>query len=111
MVLARVLISKDEKKKTDNPSEEDNIAPFPTKRPQVLKADVIRFQNNKEKWIAFIGKIDDRPYEIFTGLADDEDGILLPRWVNEGFIIKNKDEQGNTRYDFQYVNQRGYKQR
>lgn len=104
-----VLISKDEKKKTDNPSEEDTIAPFPTKRPQVLKADVIRFQNNKEKWIAFIGKIDDRPYEIFTGLADDEDGILLPRWVNEGFIIKNKDEQGNTRYDFQYVNQRGYK--
>ena len=67
------------------------------------------FQNNKEKWIAFIGKIDEQPYEIFTGLADDEDGILLPRWVNDGFIIKNRDEKGNSRYDFQYVNPRGYK--
>ena len=70
---------------------------------------MVRFQNNKEKWIAFIGKIDDRPYEIFTGLADDEDGILLPRWVNDGYIIKNRDENGNSRYDFQYQNQRGYK--
>src|SRR5690554_7062589 len=77
--------------------------------PQVLDCDIVRFQNNKEKWIAFIGKIEDRPYEIFTGLADDEDGILLPRWVNDGFIIKNRDEKGNSRYDFQYVNQRGYK--
>lgn len=103
-----VLISND--KKEDKKEEtEIKTSAFPIKRPQVLEADVVRFQNNKEKWIAFIGKIDDQPYEIFTGLADDEDGILIPRWVNEGFIIKNKEENGNTRYDFQYVNQRGYK--
>jgi ribonucleoside-diphosphate reductase alpha chain len=99
-----VLISNEEKK--EEPEENSN---FPTKRPQVLEADVVRFQNNREKWIAFIGRIDNKPYEIFTGLADDEDGILIPRWVNEGLIIKNKDEEGNSRYDFQYQNQRGYK--
>lgn len=99
-----VLISNEEKKE-----EKNLLANFPTKRPQTLDADVVRFQNNKEKWIAFIGLIDNRPYEIFTGFADDEDGILIPRWVNEGVIIKNKDEDGNSRYDFQYKNQRGYK--
>ncbi len=107
---AGVLISTDSKKKEEATTEnetENNV--FPTKRPQALKADVVRFQNNKEKWIAFVGTIDDKPYEIFTGLADDEDGIMLPRWVNEGVIIKNKDEKGNSRYDFQYTNQRGYK--
>jgi ribonucleoside-diphosphate reductase alpha chain len=100
-----VLIAADDKKEETS----ENNSPFPTKRPQQLKADVVRFQNNKEKWIAFVGTIDDRPYEIFTGLADDEDGILLPRWVNEGVIIKNKDDKGNSRYDFQYQNLRGYK--
>ncbi len=103
-----VLISAEEKKEPKDLDVEYKLV-FPTKRPQVLEAEVVRFQNNKEKWIAFIGTIDGRPYEIFTGLADDEDGILLPRWVEDGFIIKNKDEKGNTRYDFQYVNQRGYK--
>ncbi len=103
-----VLVSKDENKKEVAP-DTTSITNFPTKRPTSLHADVVRFQNNKEKWIAFIGKIEDRPYEIFTGLADDEDGILLPRWVNDGYIIKNRDENGNSRYDFQYVNQRGYK--
>lgn len=102
-----VLISNEEKK--EESKEPETVYSFPTKRPQALKADVVRFQNNKEKWIAFVGIIDDKPYEIFTGLADDEDGILLPRWVNEGFIIKNKDEKGNSRYDFQYTNTRGYK--
>lgn len=105
-----VLISNETKKEKEIEEIEvvyKNV--FPTKRPQSLSADVVRFQNNKDKWIAFIGKIDDKPYEIFTGLADDEDGILLPRWVNDGFILKNKDDKGNTRYDFQYVNTRGYK--
>jgi ribonucleoside-diphosphate reductase alpha chain len=100
-----VLIAADEKKE----EAENILTSFPKKRPQTLEADVIRFQNNKEKWIAFIGLIEEKPYEIFTGLADDEDGILLPRWVNKGLIIKNKDEQGNSRYDFQYKNTRGYK--
>ncbi|SFO37191.1 ribonucleoside-diphosphate reductase alpha chain [Paenimyroides ummariense] len=104
-----VLISNDKKEEKKTETVAETEVSFPTKRPQILEADVVRFQNNKEKWIAFIGKIDNQPYEIFTGLADDEDGILIPRWVNEGFIIKNRDEKGNTRYDFQYVNQRGYK--
>uniref|UniRef100_UPI0035649C4D adenosylcobalamin-dependent ribonucleoside-diphosphate reductase n=1 Tax=Muriicola sp. TaxID=2020856 RepID=UPI0035649C4D len=100
-----VLISGEEKKE----DQANTLTPFPTKRPQVLEADVVRFQNNKEKWIAFIGLIDDNPYEIFTGLADDEDGILIPRWVTQGLIIKSRDEDGNSRYDFQYKNTRGYK--
>lgn len=79
------------------------------KRPDVLRADVVRFQNNKDKWIAFIGLKDNMPYEIFTGLADDEDGLLLPRSVTEGVIIKSRDGHGNKRYDFQYTNKRGYK--
>ena len=100
-----VLISNDEKKD----DEVEMLTNFPTKRPQVLDADVVRFQNSKEKWIAFIGLIEGKPYEIFTGLADDEDGILIPRWVNDGVIIKNRNEDGTSRYDFQYKNKRGYK--
>ncbi len=102
-----VLISNEEKK--EEGKEEKTAGAFPLKRPQTLTADVVRFQNNKDKWIAFIGLVDGRPYEIFTGFADDEEGILIPRWVNEGLIIKNYDEDGNSRYDFQYENKRGYK--
>ena len=94
---------------SNEPEAEEKLTLFPTKRPEVLEADVVRFQNNKEKWIAFIGLIDDKPYEIFTGLADDEDGILIPRWVEGGLIIKNRNEDGTSRYDFQYENKRGYK--
>ncbi|MCG2431174.1 adenosylcobalamin-dependent ribonucleoside-diphosphate reductase [Aequorivita xiaoshiensis] len=101
-----VLISSDEKKEEE---ENETLTAFPTKRPEVLEADVVRFQNNKDKWIAFIGLIDGKPYEIFTGFADDEDGILIPRWVNNGVIIKNRNEDGSSRYDFQYKNKRGYK--
>lgn len=100
-----VLISNEDKK-----DDSQNILTiFPKKRPQILEADVVRFQNNKEKWIAFIGLVDEKPYEIFTGLADDEDGILIPRWINKGLIIKNRNEEGISRYDFQYKNSRGYK--
>ncbi|WP_445736336.1 adenosylcobalamin-dependent ribonucleoside-diphosphate reductase [Mariniflexile sp.] len=100
-----VLIANDEK----DDKNQNILTAFPKKRPEILEADVVRFQNSKEKWIAFIGIIDDKPYEIFTGLADDEDGILIPRWVNEGLIIKNRNEDGSSRYDFQYKNIRGYK--
>ena len=79
------------------------------KRPIELEADVVRFQNNKEKWIAFVGLLDGEPYEIFTGLADDEDGIFCPKSVTHGKIIKAIDDKGNKRYDFQFVNKRGYK--
>jgi ribonucleoside-diphosphate reductase alpha chain len=82
---------------------------LPTKRPERLEADVVRFQNNKEKWIAFIGLMGDKPYEIFTGLHDDEDGILLPRSVTKGTIIKSYEGDDSSRYDFQYINKRGYK--
>ena len=74
-----------------------------------LDADVVRFQNNKEKWIAFIGLYNGRPYEIFTGIADDEEGIMLPKAVTDGKIVKNTDAEGNSRYDFQFQNKRGFK--
>ncbi len=79
------------------------------KRPIELDADVVRFQNNKEKWIAFVGLKNGKPYEIFTGLADDEDGIFCPKSVTRGKIIKATDEKGVKRYDFQFINKRGYK--
>ena len=78
-------------------------------RPKVLDADVVRFQNNKEKWVAFVGLLDNHPYEIFTGVLDDDEGIILPKNVTSGHIIKNIDENGNKRYDFQFENKRGYK--
>ena len=70
---------------------------------------MVRFQNNKDKWIAFVGLKDGRPYEIFTGIADDDDGIMLPKTVTEGKIIKVKNDEGQSRYDFQFVNKRGFK--
>ena len=79
------------------------------KRPAELEADVVRFQNNKEKWIAFVGLLNGRPYEIFTGLADDEDGIFCPKSVSSGKIIKVANADGKKRYDFQFINKRGYK--
>ncbi len=78
-------------------------------RPQTLECDVVRFQNNKEKWVAFVGLLDGYPYEIFTGLQDDEEGIVLPKTVVKGKIIKHRDETGKSRYDFQFENKRGYK--
>lgn len=78
-------------------------------RPQVLDCDVVRFQNNREKWVAFVGLLDGYPYEIFTGLQDDDEGIVLPKTVTKGKIIKQKDESGKSRYDFQFENRRGYK--
>ncbi len=95
-----------EKKKEDVSVEGH---PIVAKRPIELEADVVRFQNNKEKWIAFVGLLGGRPYEIFTGLADDDDGIFCPKSVTHGKIIKAIDDKGNKRYDFQFINKRGYK--
>jgi len=78
-------------------------------RPQALECDVVRFQNNKEKWVALVGLLDGYPYEIFTGLQDDEEGIILPKSVVHGKIIKQVNLDGTKRYDFQFVNKRGYK--
>ena len=94
-----------EEKKGLYMAEEEHIL----KRPIELEADVVRFQNNKEKWIAFIGLIDNRPYEIFTGIADDDEGIFCPKSVTKGKIIKAVNENGEKRYDFQFINKRGFK--
>ena len=105
-----VLVSlESKKKKSDSPAECSDIHPLALKRPIELEADVVRFQNNKEKWIAFVGLMDGRPYEIFTGLADDEDGIFCPKSVTHGKIIKAMSADGTKRYDFQFVNKRGHK--
>ena len=99
---AGVLVSNKDKK----PEMQEEM---PSKRPIELDADVVRFQNNKEKWIAFIGLYNGRPYEIFTGIADDDEGIMLPKTVTSGKIVKHYDEYGKSRYDFQFQNKRGFK--
>ena len=105
---AGVMVST--KKKKETPKEPECKRPEVTEvRPQVLECDVVRFQNNKEKWVAFVGLLDGYPYEIFTGLQDDEEGIVLPKTVTKGKIIKQTNEDGTHRYDFQFENKRGYK--
>jgi ribonucleoside-diphosphate reductase alpha chain len=101
-----LLSDKDMEKKERICLEPPNIM---EKRPRALEADVVKFQNAREKWVAFIGLLNGRPYEIFTGLADDEEGIMLPKNVEKGTIIKNYDDNGHKRYDFQFKNKRGYK--
>ena len=103
---AGVLVSADSKKEEKNEEMKPTITEV---RPTVLEADVVRFQNNKEKWVAFIGLLHGEPYEIFTGQQDDEDGIPLPKNVTHGVIIKHTNEDGSKRYDFQFENKIGYK--
>ena len=103
---------KDKKKKEEAKKDDKTCVCFDNKtriRPAELECDVVRFQNNKDKWIAFVGLKDGVPYEIFTGLADDEEGILLPKSVTKGKIIRVVQEDGTKRYDFQFVNSRGFK--
>ena len=111
---AGVLLAVEEKKSDDEKKDDKEHcvcydSATPLVRPAVLNCEVVRFQNNKDKWIAFVGLKDGRPYEIFTGIADDDDGIMLPKTVTEGKIIKVKNEEGQSRYDFQFVNKRGFK--
>lgn len=105
-VLVSIEKKKSEPAVVNAPSD---IHPHVIKRPIELEADVVRFQNNKEKWIAFVGLMNNEPYEIFTGLADDDDGIFCPKSVSHGKIIKAMNADGSRRYDFQFVNKRGYK--
>ena len=98
--------------KNDNKDDDKDCNCYPartTERPKVLECEVVRFQNNKEKWIAFVGLLEGYPYEIFTGINDEDEGIMLPKAVTTGKIIKTKDDEGKTRYDFQFENKRGYK--
>ena len=111
-----ISVSKKDKKEKAAAADVESATDVPCKRPevtevrpQVLDCDVVRFQNNKEKWVAFVGLLNGYPYEIFTGLQDDEEGIVLPKTVVKGKIIKNVDETGKRRYDFQFENKRGYK--
>ena len=110
-----IAVSKKDKKKADK--EKEAVTDMSAKplhnvvevRPKELECDVVRFQNNKEKWVAFVGLLDGYPYEIFTGLQDDEEGIALPKTVTKGKIIKQIEPDGKRRYDFQFENKRGYK--
>lgn len=108
-----VMIQVNEKKKDADEKQQEKAPcklPAVTEvRPKVLECDVVRFQNNKDKWVAFVGLLDGYPYEIFTGLQDDEEGIMLPKSVTKGKIIKQVSEEGKKRYDFQFENKRGYK--
>ncbi len=115
-----VSVEKKQKKETTATTEGADIQPAATlppcappevteTRPEVLQCDVVRFQNKKEKWVAFVGLLDGRPYEIFTGLQDDEEGIMLPKTVTTGVIIKKINADGSKRYDFQFKNKKGYK--
>ena len=104
-----VLVSADNNNKKKKDCDCIEIHESLAKRPRELEADIVKFQNNKDKWIAFVGKINGHPYEIFTGINDEEEGIFLPKNISAGTIIKNVDESGNKRYDFQYTNKRGYK--
>ena len=105
-----ISVSKKEKKEGAGNSVPPCKHPEVTEvRPQVLECEVVRFQNNKEKWVAFVGLLNGYPYEIFTGLQDDDEGIVLPKTVTKGKIIKQVDENGRKRYDFQFENKRGYK--
>ena len=115
-----VSVSKKEDKKEEDTTKDNNMEQqhmdAPCKHPEVtevrpkeLECDVVRFQNNKDKWVAFVGLLNGYPYEIFTGLQDDEEGIMLPKSVTKGKIIKQVNEDGTKRYDFQFENKRGYK--
>ena len=109
---AGVMISVEKKNKKENKEPEKPVCKHPEVtevRPQTLECDVVRFQNNKEKWVAFVGLLNGYPYEIFTGLQDDEEGIVLPKTVTKGKIIKQTNEDGTHRCDFQFENKRGYK--
>lgn len=103
-----LIAAKDDKQKNNEPPicKPPQVTEV---RPKVLECDVIRFQNKKEKWVAFVGLLDNHPYEIFTGLEDDEEGIMLPKSITKGRIVKNYDEDGTKHYDFQFENKRGYK--
>jgi ribonucleoside-diphosphate reductase alpha chain len=104
-----VLISASESKEEKDDKDCNCYPARTTERPKELECEIVRFQNNKEKWIAFVGLLDGYPYEVFTGLLDEDEGIMLPKAVTGGKIIKTKDEEDRTRYDFQFMNKRGFK--
>jgi ribonucleoside-diphosphate reductase alpha chain len=99
-----ILVANDEKKKEAAENPKNTVFP---KRPKKIEASVIRFYNESEKWLAVVGLIDKRPYEIFTGKMTD--AFDLPQWLEKGWVIKKRDADGKSRYDFQYLDKEGYK--
>lgn len=102
-----ILISSDDKEKKALTNEAVFAETFAPKRPKKIDAKIVRFNNENEKWLAVVGLLHNRPYEIFTGKM--EDVFNLPTWVEDGWVIKNRDEEGNSRYDFQFCDKHGYK--
>ena len=102
-----VLVSKDTKKENANDEHrpDDIHETTAPPRPKELECDVVRFQNNHEKWIAFVGKLHEKPYEIFLGKAED---FFLPPYVENGIIVKEKKGNEMSRYDFHYIDKGGY---
>ncbi|MCG3166377.1 MAG: hypothetical protein POELPBGB_02155 [Bacteroidia bacterium] len=101
-----VLVSNESKSEKNDDSQNDIIESRAPKRPAILEGEIVRFQNNHEKWIAVVGLLNGKPYEIFTGKA--EESFILPNWVERGEIIKVKNGNGKTRYDFRYTDKEGY---
>jgi len=100
-----ILVSNEDKKeKKNNECFAETIFP---KRPKTIEAKVVRFQNDYDKWVAVVGLINNKPYEVFTGKI--EDAFITPAWLEQGWVIKNRDEEGNSRYDFQFLDKQGYK--
>ncbi len=97
-----VLISNNNKKENVVEFKETKAPP----RPKRLKAEIVRFQNDYEKWIAVVGLMDNKPYEIFTGKSDE---FYLPPWLNDGWVVKTKDQHGRSRYDFEFDDKDGYR--
>lgn len=102
-----ILVSSDDKKKDNKPENGYVTETFVAKRPHKVEAEIVRFHNESEKWLAVIGLVDGRPYEIFTGQM--KDAFNLPQWVEKGWVLKNKTEEGESRYDFQFIDKEGYK--
>ena len=99
-----ILVSADKIKEEENKYLTET---FVAKRPLIVEAEIIRFHNESEKWLAVIGLIDGRPYEIFTGKM--KDAFNLPQWVEKGWVLKNRNDDGTSRYDFQYIDSDEYK--
>ena len=101
-----ILVSSDEKK-NEQPEDVYVTETFVAKRPHKIEAEIVRFHNESEKWLAVIGLVDDKPYEVFTGKM--KDAFNLPQWVEKGWVLKSRNEEGVSRYDFQYIDSDGYK--
>jgi len=99
-----ILVSTDQKTKEQTITSTETLT---AKRPDRIEAEIVRFHNDSEKWLAVIGLVDGRPYEIFTGQM--KDAFNLPQWVEKGWVTKNRNDDGSSRYDFQYIDSEGYK--